>query len=43
MVTHVGACQRAECIHNTALECHAASVRIGPGADDADCLTYEPA
>ncbi|GAA1751617.1 DUF1540 domain-containing protein [Agromyces humatus] len=41
VLTHVGACQRGECIHNSNLECTAASVRIGPGADSADCLTYE--
>ena len=39
----VGACQRSECVHNSSLECTAASVRVGPGAYDADCLTYEPA
>ena len=43
VVTHVGACKRGECFHNTALECPAASVRIGPGADAADCLPYAPA
>ena len=42
MISHVGACQRSECVHNDSLECTAASVRVGPGADDADCLTYEP-
>lgn len=42
VVSHVGACQRAECAHNTSLECTADSVRVGPGADDADCLTYAP-
>ncbi|KRC59067.1 hypothetical protein ASE14_14840 [Agromyces sp. Root81] len=42
VITHVGACQRAECVHNESLECTAASVRIGAGADDADCLTYDP-
>lgn len=41
VLTHVGACQRAECVHNDALECSADSVRIGAGADSADCLTYE--
>ena len=41
VLTHVGACQRGECIHNSNLECPAPSVRIGPGADSADCLTYE--
>lgn len=43
MVSHVGACQRADCLHNKDLECTAEAVRIGPGADNADCLTYSPA
>ena len=43
VLSHVGACQRSECVHNSKLECTAASVRIGAGADDADCLTYEVA
>jgi Domain of Unknown Function (DUF1540) len=38
----IGACQRADCVHNESLECGASSVRIGPGADTADCLTYQP-
>lgn len=42
VLSHVGACQRAECVHNVDLECSAASVRVGPGADSADCLTYDP-
>jgi hypothetical protein len=37
----VGACHRSECRFNAQLECTAASVRIGAGADVADCLTYE--
>ena len=37
----VGACHRAECRYNEKLECTAASVRVGAGADVADCLTYE--
>jgi hypothetical protein len=43
VMTFVGACQRNDCVHNDALECHAASVRVGPGAasvEHADCLTY---
>jgi hypothetical protein len=43
VVSHVGACQRADCLHNKDLECTAESVRVGPGADNADCLTYSPA
>ena len=38
---HVGACQRADCTHNASLECTASSVKIGPGADLADCLTFQ--
>ena len=37
----VGACHRADCVHNDKLECHAPGVRVGPGTDAADCLTYE--
>jgi hypothetical protein len=37
----VGACHRSECRYNEKLECTAASVRVGAGADVADCLTYE--
>ncbi|MET3861286.1 hypothetical protein ABIE38_002219 [Dietzia sp. 2505] len=40
---HVGACQRVECAHNKDLLCSAESVKIGSGADTADCLTYSPA
>lgn len=40
---HVGACQRVECTHNKDLLCSAESVKIGSGADTADCLTYTPA
>ena len=39
----VGACHRSECVHNAALACTASSVRVGAGADAADCLTYSPA
>ena len=40
VVAQVGACQRADCTHNSSLECTADAVRIGAGADSADCLTY---
>ncbi|RLV51215.1 DUF1540 domain-containing protein [Nocardioides mangrovicus] len=36
----VGACHRADCVHNESLECHAESIEIGAGDDPADCLTY---
>jgi hypothetical protein len=42
VVSQVGACQRADCVHNASLECTASSVRVGAGADTADCLTYQP-
>ncbi|PYI39650.1 DUF1540 domain-containing protein [Arthrobacter psychrolactophilus] len=41
VLASVGACQRSECSHNENLMCAATSVRVGPGADNADCLTYE--
>ena len=37
--TFVGACQKADCTHNNALECTAASISVGAGT--ADCLSYE--
>ncbi|MBD3779353.1 MULTISPECIES: DUF1540 domain-containing protein [unclassified Cellulomonas] len=43
VVSHVGACQRADCSHNEHLTCAADAVRIGAGHDLADCLTYAPA
>jgi len=42
VITHVGACQRVDCVHNSSLECKAPAVRVGSGADTADCLTYTP-
>lgn len=41
MIAQVGACQRADCRHNSELECHAPGIRVG--REMADCLTYEPA
>ncbi|MEU6021636.1 DUF1540 domain-containing protein [Micromonospora sp. NPDC047134] len=38
----VGACKRADCRHNEQLECQAPSIRVGPDADMADCMTYNP-
>ena len=43
VLSHVGACQRAECAHNSHLECTASSIRVGAGHDLADCLTFQPA
>jgi len=40
---HVGACHRADCVHNDALECGAAGIEVGSERDVADCLTYAPA
>ena len=39
----VGACHRSECVHNAHLMCTAHDVKIGAGADEADCLTYQAA
>lgn len=38
----VGACQRADCVHNRDLECAAAEIRVGAGSAEhsARCLTY---
>jgi hypothetical protein len=36
----VGACHRADCVHNSDLECTAQGVEIGMGGDVADCLTF---
>ncbi|PPB50399.1 DUF1540 domain-containing protein [Arthrobacter pityocampae] len=40
IIAHVGACQRSECRYNHDLLCGAPAIRVGPGADAADCLTY---
>ncbi|GAA3990764.1 DUF1540 domain-containing protein [Allokutzneria multivorans] len=41
-VSQVGACKRADCVHNEHLECTASDVRVGMGEGDhaATCLTY---
>ena len=41
-MAQVGACKRAECVHNTDLECRAPAIVVGVGSDLADCLTFEP-
>ena len=38
-----GACHRADCSHNSALECTADHVEIGAGQDVADCLNVRVA
>jgi hypothetical protein len=43
VLADVGACQRSECVHNDHLMCNAREVHVGPGADNADCLTYSHA
>jgi hypothetical protein len=40
VLADVGACQRSECVHNDHLMCQAPEVHVGPGPDNADCLTY---
>jgi hypothetical protein len=42
-LAQVGACKRADCVHNTDLECHAPAIVVGESGDKADCLTYETA
>ncbi|MDD0858669.1 DUF1540 domain-containing protein [Arthrobacter alpinus] len=37
----VAECAVANCSFNDHTHCGASSVRVGPGADNADCLTYE--
>ncbi|MHA7278031.1 DUF1540 domain-containing protein [Arthrobacter sp. HLT1-21] len=41
VLAHVGACQRIECVFNDHLMCGKADVKIGIGADAADCLSYQ--
>ncbi|MGV9945712.1 DUF1540 domain-containing protein [Rhodococcus aetherivorans] len=39
----VGACQRADCVHNQDLECTASEIHVGgtgSGEHAANCLTY---
>lgn len=38
----VGACQRVDCRHNVALECHAPSIQVAAGEEIAGCQTYDP-
>jgi hypothetical protein len=40
-LAQVGACKRADCMHNTDLECDAPAIVVGQSGDKADCLTYE--
>lgn len=42
VLAHVGACQRIDCTHYSALECTAEAVHIGTLGDPADCLTFLP-
>lgn len=41
LMAQVGACKRADCVHNNELECRAPAIMVGPSTDRADCLTYE--
>jgi hypothetical protein len=42
VVPQVGACSRADCVHNSELECTAADIKVGMGGGEhtANCLTY---
>ncbi len=42
VIAQVGACKRMDCRFNADLECRAPAIRVAPGADAADCMTYEP-
>nr|WP_218056746.1 DUF1540 domain-containing protein [Actinomyces vulturis] len=37
----VGACQSADCVHNSNLECAAPAVRMADRGGKVACLTYE--
>ncbi|MEV0729482.1 DUF1540 domain-containing protein [Polymorphospora sp. NPDC050346] len=41
VIAQVGACKRAECRFNAELECRAPSIRVAPGQDLADCMTFQ--
>ncbi len=43
VVSHVGACQRLDCVHNQSALCLAGEVRISGGQGTAHCETYEAA
>lgn len=38
----VGACQRANCVHNLDLECTATNVTFDRSGGKAECLTFTP-
>ncbi len=40
-IAGVGACKVSGCEYNQSLECTASGITVGPGADEADCLTFE--
>jgi hypothetical protein len=42
VIAQVGACGRTDCVHNADLECTAPAIRVGPGKDVADCMTFQP-
>ncbi|GAA0810397.1 DUF1540 domain-containing protein [Spirilliplanes yamanashiensis] len=42
VIAQVGACHRTDCTFNSELECGAPAIRVAPGKDIADCMTYEP-
>ena len=35
-IAQVGACKRAECVHNANLECRAPAITVGSAQDAAD-------
>ncbi|WP_202805980.1 DUF1540 domain-containing protein [Actinopolymorpha alba] len=41
-IGHVGACKKADCMHNIDLECQAPGIVVGYRESEVDCLTYQP-
>lgn len=41
-IAGVGACKVSHCVFNRQLECRATDIHVGPGQDEADCLTFKP-
>jgi hypothetical protein len=41
LMAGVGACKVGACTHNQHFQCMAPMISVGPGADEADCLTFK--
>jgi hypothetical protein len=42
LLASVGACKRADCVHNAELECRAPAIQVGMVDRLADCMTFRP-